>query len=128
MITVLGAQREEQYERTPEEAHLDDVQILFEGRFGPKSIGHYICIHYRANEQKVYVYDSLYSKKISQRSSNIIEKRFQSVKVEFVRPRTLQPDGCSCGVFAAAYATTIILGENPAEYSLFLGNDRNRNT
>lgn len=55
MITVLGAQREEQYERTPEEAHIDDVQILFEGRFGPKSIGHYICIHYRANEQIRYI-------------------------------------------------------------------------
>lgn len=133
MITVLAMQSDwslEHYERPPEEAHLDDVQILFEGLAGPQNLGHFICIHYRSEERKIYVYDSLYWQRISQNSLNILDIRYPgySKPLQFVKPKTKQPDGISCGVFASAYATTIILNENPAEYRLLLGSDRDYDT
>lgn len=124
MRSVLSAQQIAHYERNAANAQLDDVQILFEGLAGPNRLGHFVCIHYRAVERTVYLYDSLYWRKISKRSREILDTRFhENVRVEFVHPRTRQPDGISCGIFAIAYATAIILGRDPAAYPLFLGND-----
>lgn len=122
MVTVLAMQKIDHYERKPEEVQLDDIQLLYEGEVGPNNVGHYICIHYRANERKIYVYDSQYRRRISDNSRAIIDRRFSKLTVNFVEPRTKQPDYVSCGVFAIAYATTILLGQDPAEYPLLLGN------
>lgn len=120
MITVLTVQIPELYTRRPGEDLNDDLQILFDGSGGPDCIGHFFCIHYRANEHTVYFYDSLHIKMLTARLQRVVDIRYPGCAVEFVKPKTLQPDGFSCGVFAAAYATTIILGEDPAEYPLQL--------
>lgn len=124
MKSTLCVQQPEHYERAAEEVGTDDIQIIFEGQAGPHNIGHYICIHYVAAERTVYVYDSLYYGKLTKNNSRkVIDRRYpQGTKVVFVEPKTKQPDGTSCGVFAAAYATTLILGRDPAEYPLLLQN------
>ena len=66
MITTLAAQRLEHYEPLPGQELVDDVQILYVGQVDKKfkkkirHIGHYVCVHYSANDRHVYVYDSLY--------------------------------------------------------------------
>lgn len=126
MITTLAAQRIEHYKRSSVEAMLDDVQIIFEGRAGPSNLGHYICIRYIADYRTIIVYDPLNSRNVSDRTRNILRTRFPGYneQLEYAVPRTAQPDLISCGIFAVAYATTIILGEDPTVYPLLLGNSR----
>lgn len=111
MKTTLAVQSTQHYDRKPNEADRDDIQILFEGRAGPVHIGHYICIHYRADERSVFVYDSLHRRCLSPNSQEIIHRRFPDLiePVNFVEPKTRQTDGSSYGVFAAAFATTVLL-------------------
>lgn len=61
MKPVLAAQNIQQYNRMQGEAQLDiiDIQIIFELQARPNNLGHFVCVHYRANERKVYLYDSL---------------------------------------------------------------------
>lgn len=128
MISTICAQRLDEYDQTPEQAIEDDVQILFEGNFGPQNIGHYICIHFVYSQQKVYIYDSLHHGNISERSKNILRRRYPIyIEIVYCRPKTKQPDLCACGVFATAYATTIILGQDPATYNLALTRNNNPN-
>lgn len=124
MLSPLCAQRIEHYRQSM--AVMDDVQILYEGVFDPKVVGHYICVHSVYPEQKVYIYDSLNYDTISGRAKSILRLRYpQHTGIVFVRAATCQPDLRACGVFAAAYATTIILGQDPATYPLQLGTRRN---
>jgi hypothetical protein len=124
MITVLQMQNPELYVWDKNEAKRDDVQIIFEGKAGGNNIGHYICIHYKVKDHMVYIYDSLHHQTIAQTTLDIIHLRYQKidpkVSYEFVEPRTRQRDAVSCGVFAIAYATTILLGQDPAKYPLSL--------
>lgn len=128
MKTTLAVQSTQHYDRKPNKADRDDIQILFEGRAGPVHIGHYICIHYRADERSVFVYDSLHRRCLSPNSQEIIHRRFPDLiePVNFVEPKTRQSDSSSCGVFAAAYATTVLFGQDPAEYSLLLKSGPNK--
>lgn len=120
MISTLYAQNIAHYRRRPEEAHLEDVQIIFEGQPG-QNVGHYICIHYRPN-QIIYIYDSLNRGIISSRTQAILNIRYPGYLLHvFIRSKTMQPDFTSCGVFAIAYATALIFHENPATYPLLLG-------
>lgn len=45
------------YERSEFEVHIDDIQILYEGEIGLNEIGHYICVHYVAEQETVFIYD-----------------------------------------------------------------------
>lgn len=94
------------------------VQILFD-----HSAEHFICIFYKFYENTVYVYDSLFRKKLNDTQKRIIKILYPlvlSINIKFVEPKTIQPDYDSCGVFSIAYATTIILGKDPRDVSLQL--------
>jgi len=75
MVSILSAPLAEMYAQSV--AIEDDVQILYEGAFKELNVdkssnnptakdydealatGHYICIHYIATENNLYIYDSL---------------------------------------------------------------------
>lgn len=100
----------------------DDVQILFVPPSHGRSIGHWIAIHYVANRRAVYVYDSLNTRTLNRKHRAIIRCRYgNGVTTDFVRPKVLQPDTKSCGVFAIAYITSILCYKDPATYELQLG-------
>lgn len=109
-----------------EKTSKDDVQILYGGAVNDdQAVGHYICIFYKHSEQKVYVYDSLYTQSLTATQQQIIKMLYPSSKsVEYVKPQTVQPDEEACGVFAIAYATTLILGDDPKTKSLSLKLDK----
>lgn len=89
----------------------NDIQILYDG-----DAKHFICIFYNYNQNKVLVYDSAMLKRLTDTQIKIINILYPSVPnedIEFVRPKTIQSDSSSCGVFAMAYATTLILGKDP---------------
>ncbi|XP_031629676.1 uncharacterized protein LOC116344956 [Contarinia nasturtii] len=124
MLSILYVQRISMYYQ--DFAVVDDVQIIFEGAAGISNVGHYICVHFVYAEQTVYIYDSLYYCNISPRCRSILRGRYgQNIRIVYIKPQTRQPDLRACGVFAAAYATTIVLGLDPRTYSLRLGNSRN---
>lgn len=66
MKRTLICQRTSYYEPLPGQELINDVQILYLGPVGESSqgeiahVGHYICIHYNANDRMVYIYDSVY--------------------------------------------------------------------
>lgn len=95
----------------------DDVQILYGGEIGENKIGHFICIFYR--EEIVHVYDSLNKRSLHERQIQIINNRYPNRKdIIFVEPKTTQIDYTSCGPLTIAYATILILGQDPTNYSL----------
>lgn len=100
----------------------DDVQILYMGPVNDvEAVGHYVCIFYKHAEQKVYVYDSKALGSLTDTQHQIVRDLYPSSKsIEFVEPKTKQPDDESCGVFSIAYATALILGEDPKTRSFAL--------
>lgn len=97
----------------------DDVQILYGGEIGESVIGHWVCIFYKQKNRTVYVLDSLNRNFLHERQLKIIQYRYpQRREIVFVRPKIVQFDGTSCGPLAIAYATTIILGDDPTTYEL----------
>lgn len=108
---------------------VDDVQILFDyiplgcqDVAGNSISGHTKCIHYKASVQKVYVYDSGLSGTLSQSERQIINILYPFNKgFSFKRPKTVQD--ChypTCVIFSIAYATMLLLGENPTEEEIRL--------
>lgn len=53
---------------------------------------------------------------LSEEEKRYISKRYPYMSTARIvlQPVTRQPDSYSCGVYAAAYATTIVLGDDPA--------------
>lgn len=100
----------------------NDLQILFSGTTRANSIGHYIVAHYVHYENVVKIYNSLHSTVLSEDFVESLTRLYPGKKFVLVRPMTLQPDFYSCGVFAIAYATTILLGRDPATYRLKIVN------
>lgn len=120
MIDVSSIQFQELYAR---QNNNDDVQILYEGEMvrdehayeaQNQIIGHYICIRYESATSTVYVYDSSSCGHLNKNSLDIINLRYNNPTIPHVKVRTMQPDGLSCGVFAIANATTLILSRDPA--------------
>lgn len=118
------------YIRNPQ--HLDDIQILFgitPGADVLASLGHWICVHFRSADNTLYVYDSLYSRSLYARQQEIIRVIYPYIDLEvdvvFVRPYARQNDISSCGVFALAYAISIIFERDPAALRLRLGRRNN---
>lgn len=88
---------------------------------GPKAIGHYVVAHFVRAENIVKIYDSLHKTSLQPNHLTAMTRLYPGKRFMFVKPATLQPDGCSCGVFTIAYVTAILLGHNPATYNLRLG-------
>ncbi|CAG5090348.1 Protein of unknown function [Cotesia congregata] len=87
-----------------------DLQII-----GGNQNRHWRCI--RFDGTNLFVYDSL-SLPLSTEDYDYIRKRFPQVKpnnITFIEV-THQSDTYSCGVYAAAFATTIALGDDPCLY------------
>lgn len=113
-----------------QECDADDIQILFGGEtrtMDPKipndsietknKVGHFISIFYNSSCQTVYVYDSLNSNSLHTRQIQIINFRYPKKKhIKFIEPKIQQADSTSCGPFAIAYLTTLIMGGDPATY------------
>ncbi|XP_031637004.1 uncharacterized protein LOC116349612 [Contarinia nasturtii] len=143
MISVILAQTPLLYER--QDHLMNDIQIVYVGPLtrNPNRviIGHYICVNYDAMNQIVYIYDSLYrgdspfeaddltshfqQNHISIRTRQIINIRYPNHRQRiFVKPATNQPDSISCGVFACANATSLLLNQDPSQYLLRLTTSR----
>lgn len=116
MTPVLYAQIPKKYKAVNDDK--DHVQIVFIGN--SESVGHYILAHFVASEGVVKIYDSLFGKYLTKDAKSILSRLYPGKRVQFIQPATRQPDSKSCGVFAIAYATTIILGQDPATYNLQL--------
>ncbi|XP_031623390.1 uncharacterized protein LOC116340830 isoform X2 [Contarinia nasturtii] len=111
MIDVRSFSQPTKYPPIPNNTY--DVQILY------SHSNHYICIYFDPLHETVYVYDSYISstKSIIMHEHNlIVQNRFPMSKTVYVIPKTEQYDDTSSGPLAIAYATTLILGENPAIY------------
>lgn len=130
MYPVCYAQRPERYKKLM--VIQNDLQILFNGDIKEDAIGHYIVAHFINSENVVKIYDSLHGtgnhgRELEEDTRNILSRIYPGKRYELIKPATLQPDGLSCGVFAIAYATTIILERDPATYHLRLClNERNQ--
>ncbi|KAM0727548.1 hypothetical protein ACS0PU_005797 [Formica fusca] len=92
-----------------------DVQIVG----GDQAGNHWHCIYY--DGIKLHIYDSLYfatysydNLTLSER--NYIKKRYPNLTKNNIifEKVTKQPYLTSCGIFAAAFAVSIALGENPS--------------
>ncbi|XP_031617328.1 uncharacterized protein LOC116337127 isoform X2 [Contarinia nasturtii] len=101
----------------------DDVQIMYGGAGGDVGcedvVGHYICVHYVHQHQAVYVYDSL-GMKLNSNQKKVLKVLYPNSKLKYGTPKTMQNDFTSCGLFAIAYATTVIFGGDPETYELQL--------
>lgn len=104
-----------------ESADIDDVQILFGGSSDPSVMGHWFCIRYEATSRKVLVYDATMKDILEPIHRKIIHRLYPYRSgIAFRKPKTIQTDETSCGLYSIIYATTIILGEEPAKYDLKL--------
>lgn len=107
----------------PVDKSREDIQILFDDEY---SKGHWICIRYING--KIYIYDSLYSKKISSNQLKVLEKLYpffngiSNIKdnLIYVEPIVKQSDNWSCGYFAATY---LILLAEKISFELFFNNN-----
>ncbi|XP_036150394.1 uncharacterized protein LOC118648181 isoform X2 [Monomorium pharaonis] len=77
---------------------------------------HWRCIFFDGN--KLHVYDSLpnctYERLVAE-EKNYIHRRYPKISqndIIYEKVQT-QPDGTSCGIYAAAFATTVALGDSP---------------
>ncbi|XP_071581581.1 uncharacterized protein [Temnothorax nylanderi] len=94
---------------------ISDVQIV-----GGEHCGnHWHCIYY--DGLMLHIYDSLYFDTHSYYDLTLfeqkyIEKRYPNLEQNNIifEKVTKQPDLASCGIFAAAFAVSIALGENPS--------------
>lgn len=94
-----------------------DIQII---HLGEIDSGHYICIYFDAYYETVYVYDSLAI--VHNEHIPIMVNRIPwGNKMVYVKPKTEQYDAASSGLFAIAYATTIILDMDPSSYTFKMG-------
>lgn len=79
---------------------------------------HWCCVYYDGST--VMIYDSLGRIEyhlLHEEEKRYLRKRFPHLHIDDIvfQPVTRQPDPYSCGVYAAAFATTIALGGDPAQ-------------
>lgn len=83
-----------------------------------QGIGHWICVYYRHSTNKVYIYDSFNPVGIVTNIQKIIRVLYPSINVQtdiIMKPlKHAQQSAVSCGVFAAACATSLIFGKDPS--------------
>lgn len=85
---------------------------------GGNCTDHWRCIFFDGT--KLRVYDSIPNctyEKLAAKEKDYIHKRFPKINISdiiFEKVQT-QPDNLCCGIYAAAFATDIVLGKNPCE-------------
>ena len=84
---------------------------------GGVTSNHWMCLYY--NGELLYIFDSLTEGVIEnygEQEKRYIQKRYPSIDFNTIKivPVTRQPDSFSCGIYAAAFATEIAMGSNPA--------------
>lgn len=117
MLNPICTAIDELVKRPDNETHLNDLQIFYDGSYNHVGGGHYFTVYYDADMKTIFVYDSMRTGYLSKRIKEIFKIRYPKGKVHHVRPKTVQPDGCSCGVMATAYATAIVFFRDPAKVS-----------
>ncbi|XP_067205374.1 uncharacterized protein [Linepithema humile] len=85
---------------------------------GGNCTNHWRCIFFDGS--KLHVYDSLPGctyEKLAKMEKDYIRKRYPRINVSDIIFEKVQsqPDGTSCGIYAAAFATAVALGRNPTE-------------
>lgn len=116
-ISVLSIQVPDNIEQTS----MKDLQI-----FGGLESFHWRCLYYDLSN--LHIYDSLYWRTLKYDDLCDDEKEYilyrygiyNSNDIIIEKMNVIQPDFISCGVYAAAFATSIILNKNPCNvcYSL----------
>lgn len=89
------------------------IQII-----GGNCTKHWRCIYF--DGFKLHVFDSIPGctyKSLAKEENNYIHKRFPKLNVSDLIFEKVhkQPDSTSCGIYAAAFATSIVLGGNPCD-------------
>lgn len=92
----------------------NDIQILYGENY------HWICTFYKANDGKIYVYDSIYRRQLTGKQKEVLQRFYPFIPkdnfdnyVVFVPPKLRQGDGVSCGVFALFYMKLLMDGSSP---------------
>lgn len=104
----------------------DDVQIFM------GNPGHYVCVNFKHSLKKIWIYDSLGLNTLYDSQKETMKVLYPSVDfdrqlpVKFVKPLTTSKDVRLSGIFAVAYATSIMLGKNPQYYKLKVNMDGDR--
>lgn len=77
---------------------------------------HWCCVHYDGTSILVYDSNRTEYEKLAPSEKKFLKKRYPNISTDDIsfQPVTRQPDHTSCGVYAAAFATSVALGENPA--------------
>ncbi|XP_031639170.1 uncharacterized protein LOC116351231 [Contarinia nasturtii] len=93
----------------------DGVQILFVGDLeDPYALGHFICVSHKHSEKKVYIYNSLGRRRIPPATELANKNLFpNATSTKLMNSQTHQTDSVSCGLFAIAHATEVMLGYLP---------------
>lgn len=83
-----------------------------------EDVGHWICVHFKHPENKLFVYDSFNSNHLSSEHKDIISKLYPSINlltdIVFKHLKYTQKTVTACGVFAAMCAITLVLGKDPS--------------
>lgn len=108
-------------------AHFDrkkfDIQIMLSLPRPENKVAHFLTLLYNPFKNVVVIYESYWKPyrlekdlNLSFQIQKIIDIRYgTSVRVALPEPRRNQPDNYSCSIYAAAAATALIKGENPAK-------------
>ncbi|XP_067207257.1 uncharacterized protein [Linepithema humile] len=85
---------------------------------GGNCTDHWRCIFFDGS--KLHVYDSLPNctyEKLAEKEKNYIRKRYPKINVSDIIFEKVQsqPDSTCCGIYAAAFATAVVLRRNPCE-------------
>lgn len=128
--STLNVERN-QYKSVPRGKN--DLQFLFEEPANRDrvacSVGHWICIYYCCQRNKVYVYDSFYRKSLTIKHRQCIHSLYPWINLQndviYEVLKNRQNDGTSCGVYASAYAISKVLGKNIPDLNLKISSLRN---
>lgn len=99
-------------------------------RVGSNNDPNWICIKYNAITKKLYAYDNVFSRwnmngHITEIQEDIINKQFSDKAglIHYDESRTPQAKPPGSGIYAMIYATTLLLGEDPAKIQFKLNYD-----
>ena len=92
----------------------EDIQIINSEKYD-----HWRCIYF--NCEILTIYDNLFCNIHTYQDLDDKEKMFLSIRYPSLKKENIsfdkvqqQPDGCSCGIFAAAYVVTKLMNKNPS--------------
>lgn len=100
----------------------DDIQILSNGEMERDVVGHWICVRYKGATQTVYVYDSLFRKRLNMEQKEIIQQLYpkRNGSIVYFQQEYVQTDYTSSGIFAMFYASILLMGEDPKTHAISL--------